>query len=176
MKIQIIGALLAAGLLLGCQTQQQKADARWASQATPQQVSSGSRIPAADQALTWAGKVQAVRNLKSSTHLEVLSYPLDAQGRPVLSGQTGGRFIAEMEGFLEPNEFPVGTPVTVKGHYARLLRGKVGDAAYVFPLLLGDRLDVWQSEQVQPGADKPDVRWSIGVGTGGSGVGVGIGF
>jgi outer membrane lipoprotein len=107
-----------------------------------------------------------VHNLAHSTRIEVLSYPLDSERQPITQAPASGRFMVEMEGFLEPREFPVGTAVTAQGRYARQHEGRVGGAIYRYPLLSGDRLDVWEADQAVRDPASPDVRWSIGVGIG----------
>jgi len=176
MSARIVGMLLAVVLLTACETKNLKLDPELVSQPTPQQISRAERIPAEGALLVWTGKVQAVRNRARVTHIEVLSYPADTRRRPVTGRPASGRFIAEMAGFLEPHELPPGTAVSVQGSYVGIVDGKVGEAAYRYPLIRGQKLDVWRSKERARHSDAPDVRWSIGVGSGGSGVGVGIGF
>lgn len=176
MSARVFGMLLVMVLMTACETHSGKPDPELASQPTPQQISRAERMPAEGILLIWTGKVQAVRNLARVTHIEVLSFPADTRRRPVTTEPTSGRFIAEMAGFLEPRELPLGTAVTVQGTYVRTVDGKVGEAAYRYPLIRGQKLDVWHTEERAKRTDAPDVRWSIGVGSGGSGVGVGIGF
>ena len=176
MSARFFGVLLVMLLLTACGTHSGKPDPELASQPTPQQISRAERVPAEGALLVWTGKVQSVRNLARVTHIEVLAFPADMRRRPVTSEPASGRFVAEMGGFLEPHELPPGTAVAVQGAYAGIVDGKVGEAAYRYPLLRGQKLDVWRTEERSQRSDAPDVRWSIGVGTGGSGVGVGIGF
>lgn len=176
MSARFFGVLPIILLLTACETYSGKPGPELASQPTPQQISHAERMPAEGALLIWTGKVQAVRNLARVTHIEVLSYPADMRRRPSTNQPASGRFIAEMGGFLEPHELPPGTAVTVQGAYAGVVNGKVGEAAYRYPMIRGEKLDVWRNEERAKRSDAPDVRWSIGVGTGGSGVGVGIGF
>ena len=106
----------------------------------------------------------------------MLSFPLNSNRQPITKQRSTGRFIVEMEGFLEPRDFPLGTAITVKGNYVGLVDGKIGGASYRYPLLQGEQLDVWEPEPADTGTKQPRVRWSIGIGTGGSGIGVGIGL
>ena len=176
-RVRILGIVLLSFVLVGCQIWNPKPDPKLAGQATPEQLSQGKRGLAGGESLTWGGKVQSVRNLARVTRVEIVSYPVGEQGKPLTGEPASGRFIVEMDGFLEPNELSRGTPVTVRGEYVRVLDGKVGEAAYRRPLLMGEKLDVWPRREVAAEPDRPDVRWSIGVGSGGShGVGVGIAF
>lgn len=174
MRLILIFACLV--LLTACQEQDIKPDPALAGQATPAQLAGQGQSAISSESLTWGGTVQAVRNRANDTHLEVLSYPLNGQRQPMTEQPSTGRFIVEMDSFLEPSEFPKGTAVTVRGRVDRIVEGAVGEAPYRYPLLLGDKLEVWQSEQAAGDSDEPRVRWGVGFGTGGSGMGVGIGF
>jgi outer membrane lipoprotein len=167
--------LLAGLSLAGCVGNPPKPDAALAAQPTPAQVAASAKLPAGAR-LTWGGLVQSVHNFADSTRLEVLSYPLNADRQPITSLPAGGRFMLEMRGFLEPHDFPQGTAITAEGYVTRVLESRVGQAPYRFPLLKGERLEVWAQQQAAESASSPSVRWSLGVGTSGSGVGVGIGF
>lgn len=169
--MSLLGVLLTA-----CGSQAQKPDPAWEAQASPAQIVRGERVPAVDDVLRWGGRIQGLQNLVSSTRIEVLSYPLNGQGRPIIQGPASGRFLLEVEGFLEPHEFPPGALVSVKGRYARVVEGRIGEASYRYPLLLAERMAVWEALERRGSVYAPGVRWSLGVGSGGSGVGVGIGF
>jgi len=172
MRIIAIFLLL---LLAGCSGLNTQPDPVYASQPTPATVAVRGLPATAEQRLIWGGRVQALTNLSDRTRIEVLSYPLNRQRRPLASQPATGRFLVEMPGFVEPHSYPQGTPVTVTGRFAGVIEGRVGQAAYRFPLLAGERIETW-AQQPEDRRDSPDVRWSLGVGTHGSGVGVGIGF
>lgn len=150
-------------------------DPALASQVTPQQLAGGAHTEKGSL-LTWGGSLRSLRNLADSTRLEVLAYPLNTERRPLTDEPSQGRFMVDMPGFLEPQELPPGTLVTVQGRYQRTLDGRVGEASYRFPLLQDGKLDVWEPETASVPFQRPDVRWNLGIGTWGSGVGVGIGF
>jgi starvation-inducible outer membrane lipoprotein len=176
--MRIIGLFVLMTLLAACQTQDSRPDPELAAQPSPQQVSLGRQVPPEGALLTWAGKVQAVENLPRVTRIEVLSYPANSKRQPITEQRATGRFIVEMGGFLEPRDLMPGTSVTIQGRYVSIQEGKVGKAPYRYPLILGEKLDVWRSWVAEKRSADPDVRWSIGIGTSGSntGVGVGIGF
>ena len=177
MKLQrILVAVLGTTLLVACGAWQPQPDPVLAAQPTPVQVSGGTRTPFEGQQLTWGGTVLAVRNHARTTSLEILAYPLDAEQHPITGMSSHGRFIAEMDGFLEPREYPVGTRVTVQGLFAGVQEGRVGTAAYRFPRLRGSRLKVWDTGESASRRVAPDVRFGIGIGSGGGGGGVSIGL
>ena len=177
MRIQrFFAVVLLAAMLTACQSLQPKPDPVLAAQPSPVQVSGGTRVPPQGQALTWGGTVLAVRNHAQTTSVEILSYPLDAKQHPITGGSSNGRFIAEMEGFLEPREYPVGTRVSVSGLFARVEDGRVGTAAYPLPVLRGRELKSWGAVESAGRRIAPDVRFGIGIGSGGGGGGVSVGF
>lgn len=174
MLTRTLPLVLLLALLAGCSNQLIKPDPALEAQPTPARLAAGSAAPDSTE-LTWGGLVQSVTNLKHSTELEVLSYPLNTQHRPITSLASTGRFVVRMEGFLEPKEFPVGTAVTAKGPMVGRVQRRIGQATLSLPVLRGDRLKVWQAVAEQSGS-KPSVGLGLGLSNYGSGIGVGIGF
>ncbi len=112
----------------------------------------------------WGGTLAAVHNLQDVTHLEVVGYPLDADGWPRLEAEPLGRFIIEQRGFLEPAKYAPGRAVTVVGTLTAPLLGKVGERDYRYPVVLPEQLHLWPLDWQQRA--RPNVRFSIGVGIG----------
>lgn len=131
----------------------------------------------------WGGQIIRVTNLRDRTLVEVLAFPLDNQGRPLVDEPPGGRFIVERGGFLEPREYARDRLVEVRGPLTGFTDGRVGDAAYRYPVVLGDTLRLWEAPRSSYGGT-PRVRPSIGIGIGsgssgtrvGGGLGIDIGF
>lgn len=163
-------------LLSACAQRDTRPDPALALQQTPAEVLELDPATLRDRSFTWGGAIQTLSNQAEDTRLEILAYPLDQRRRPIKGEPSGGRFLVDMDGFLEPRELPPGTLVTVEGHFKRLVIGKVGESDYLYPLLRGDNLEVWQAGPMPTESARPSVRWSIGVGSGGGGFGVGIGF
>lgn len=141
----------------------------------PQQLAANPQAVAKGQRLTWGGILIEARNLADRTLLEVLAYPLDAQGRPDTDAAPRGRFLADHPGFLEPRDYAPGRSVTVSGALLGYQDGKVGEADYRFPAIAAEQLELWSRATVGYGSS-PRVGVGVGVGSYGSGVGVGIGF
>lgn len=112
----------------------------------------------------WGGTLAAVHNLQDVTHLEVVGYPLDADGWPRLEAEPVGRFIIEHRGFLEPAKYAPGRAITVVGTLTAPLLGKVGERDYRYPVVLPEQLHLWPLDWQQRA--RPNVRFSIGVGIG----------
>lgn len=107
-------AVIACALLAGCATPLFKgsapttltpADAAGTHGSTPAEV-------------IWGGRIIGMRNLASTSELDVLSLPLDRAQRPRTRAQSTGRFMVVLDGFVEPLDFPPGRYVTVRAHFS----------------------------------------------------------
>lgn len=127
--------------------------------------------------LQWGGVIVETRNLSETTELQILAYPLNSSGRPEVSDSPTGRFIVQKPGYLESVDYRKGRQVTATGKLTEKRAGKVGEAAYTFPVLLTDELVLWPEQSTRKA--NPRVNFGLGVGSGGrswGGVGIGIGF
>ena len=107
----------------------------------------------------WGGAILSGKNLKKSTRLEVLAYPLDSDGWPERDQKPLGRFILEQKGYLETADYGKGRIVTVVGTVSGIEKGKVGDSAYNFPVIQVRQLHLWQQTDRKSGT-----RFHFGVG------------
>jgi outer membrane lipoprotein len=139
---------------------------------TPDQIVQRKGAPTASP-VEWGGVIISLKNLKRSTELEAIAYPLMQDGRPDTDKPPVGRFIAVKDGYLEPVDYARGRQVTASGKIDRLREGKVGEAAYVFPVLLIRQIRLWPKRYV--GDSSPGFNFGFGASSGGS-IGVGIGF
>jgi outer membrane lipoprotein len=142
---------------------------------TPHSVASRPQ-PATGRSVQWGGVILGTTNLKDSTQIEVLAYPLDANGRPLGDSTPLGRFILEQAGYLEPATYTEGRQLTVVGTVSGTRAGKVGESGYNYPLITARQLYLWPLGQ---GRDGVGVGGYIGIGVGSGGhwgSGVGIGF
>jgi outer membrane lipoprotein len=126
------------------------------------------------QRVEWGGILLDSRNLREDTELEVLAYPLSADGRPDTRGRPQGRFIAVAKGYLETVEYAPGRQVTLSGPLAGTRQVRRGEASYRYPVVEVTDLTLWQREY--PGDSGPRIHFGISGGSRGTGVGVGIGF
>lgn len=170
MQLKLIALGLLALLLAGCA-------------GTPDKQAQGptpAEVVATDQRsgeVHWGGTIIQVRNLQQRSLVEVLALPLAEDGRPRVDGQPGGRFIVERAGFIEPHEYAAGRLLEVRGRLAGFTEGSVGEAAYRFPVVIGEQLVLWpRDERATGGRYAPRINFGIGAGSGGGGFGVGIGF
>jgi outer membrane lipoprotein len=144
---------------------------------TPQRTSTSPQSTTGKN-VQWGGTIVRTTNLKDSTQIEVLAFPLDTDGRPRVDATAQGRFILERAGYLEPADYAPGRQVTTVGTVTGTLAGKVGEADYTYPAIRARQLYLWAPERSYGGGSS---FFGFGVGGGGgggwgSGVGVGIGF
>lgn len=168
-KPLLLTPVVASILLAACMPTQQVRDQG----PSPDQVIAGAAV---ETPVTWGGRIVQVRNLQERTLIEVVALGLDSDGRPIPGADPQGRFIVERPGFLEPQEYAPDRLVTASGRLQGFTDGKVGDAPYRFPLLLGESLTLWPQHTHLGGRGSPRVGIGVGSGSFGSGVGIGIGF
>lgn len=70
------------------------------------------------------GVIVGLENLKQSTELQIIAYPLARNGRPDTDEPPVGRFIAVSAGYLESGDYARGRQVTVTGEIDRLREEK----------------------------------------------------
>lgn len=92
----------------------------------------------------WGGQIVAIENAAQTTQLQVLSYPLQRNGRPKLSSEPTGRFVLIYQGFLEPQDFRPGKLVTAVGRIGDAASETIGEAVLVLPTLDAEELRLWR--------------------------------
>ena len=151
--------LLLTGLLLAACSQLPKFDTTGVNKSLlPTQVASDFNSYKG-KAVMWGGAVLSGKNLKDSTRLEVLAYPLDNDGWPQRDQKPLGRFILSQKGYLETADYTKGRVITVVGTVSGIEKGKVGDTPYTFPVIQVRQLHLWQQTD-----SKDDTRFHFGVG------------
>ena len=115
------------------------------------------------QIVHWGGRIVDIRNEKEKTVMEIVSYPLRANGNPIESRETMGRFMLESPGYLEPVEYAPGRYITAVGEITRTTQSRVGKAVYTLPVIQVRQLHLWP-QQRRSSDFLPHI--SIGVGFG----------
>jgi len=115
------------------------------------------------QRVRWGGVIIDSSNLKDTTQLEVLAYPLDDRGLPLRDAAPIGRFLALKNGYLETTDYAQGRMVTVKGEVQGTRTGKVGAADYVYPVVAIDQIHLWDESH---GRGNTQFHFGIGIGVG----------
>ena len=109
---------------------------------TPQSVIAEPSLSRGKIAL-WGGTILDTPNLKNSTQIEVLAYPLNAYHRPMQGSQPLGRFIITQKGYLEATNYAQGRLLTVLGSVSKNQSGKVGKSSYTYPVINAQQLHLW---------------------------------
>jgi outer membrane lipoprotein len=109
----------------------------------------------------WGGLILSSRNFKEYTQLEVLSYPVDQQGRIQRKSEPMGRFYARYPGYLETAEYRANRWITLTGSVRGVETGVVGNANYRFPVLDVRQLYLWSEQALQD--NSPQLHFGIGV-------------
>ena len=155
-KKQLIMIAMIAIALSACQSTPDN-PAGQAAQASSINISE----PDIGQTFNWGGEILQTKNLKSTTELTILGYPLDKYSQPDHDNPSTGRFIAVYSGFLEPTDFSKGKLVSMTGELVEIRDGKVSDADYRFPVLTIENIDLHKRKP--KGFNLP---FSIGIGIG----------
>lgn len=116
---------------------------------------------ARDHVVHWGGSIIATANLKDSTRIEVLAYPMDRYGLPDLSTKAQGRFILLQSGYLEGADYAPGRLVSVVGKLTQTHSTLVGEAQAVFPVVQAEQLYLWP-----PHSQSPRTQFHFGLGVG----------
>lgn len=131
--------------------------------ATPAQVAHTPERYSSNE-VVWGGRVVHVSNFPDHSEIELLAYPLDSSQRPRANDSGNGRFIAVLNGYAEPLDYPAGALMTVDGKLNGTRAGKVGEADYLFPLVDVTQSHVWTPEEMNKG--RSNVRFGVGLGVG----------
>ena len=95
----------------------------------------------------WSGVIAKVENNASNTRLEVVYFPGNDSGRPKVSDQTEGHFVAYINGFVDPMVYQQGKSVTVLGQLAPAETGLVDKFQYVYPVIQQAVVYLWPKQQ-----------------------------
>lgn len=92
----------------------------------------------------WGGVIASVKNLKNSTVIEVVNFPLGLNAKPKAKNDTLGRFKIYHPGLLDPIIYKRGLSVTAVGTISAAEAGKIGEFDYNFPVLQAEHIHLWK--------------------------------
>lgn len=127
---------------------------------TPININNKQTFPAGKK-IIWGGVILETRNLKESTRIEVLAYPLDQHYMPQQDQTPLGRFMISQPGYLEATSYSQGRLVTVVGKLDKQITGKIGETEYNYPLIFAEKLHLWSKD-----GNGISTRFHFGIGIG----------
>ncbi len=95
------------------------------------------------QTVRWGGKIISVENREQSTWVEILATRLKSFGRPGSQDKYQGRFIARIDGFLDPEYYAKDKQLTVYGQIEDELTKKIDEHAYQYPVIAVNEYYLW---------------------------------
>lgn len=98
--------------------------------------------------LRWGGVIAKVVNKQEETWIEIVQKPLGSIARPINKDVSTGRFLAKIEGFLDPVIYEKGRELTVNGAYTGVTEGKIGEHAYKFPVIATTGYHLWPKRKL----------------------------
>ena len=109
----------------------------------------------------WGGILLSVENKANQSRLTIVSFPINDAGRPIVSADSPGRFIAVVDDFLEPLVYRENREITVVGRIDQAESGKVGDYDYDFPVVEVDNFYLWPERVERAAYPEPYYRHYI---------------
>ena len=110
--------------------------------------------------VVWGGEVVEVRNRADVSEIVIVAFPLDDGQRPQRGGESLGRFIAVLPGYVESFDYPEGRHVTVAGKLDGHRDDLIGEQHYDFAVVRVDETHLWP-------VDFDERKWHVGIGISG---------
>lgn len=114
----------------------------------------------------WGGVITRVSNTPKATWIQVMSRPLAHDGRPRRVRFSGGRFLARVPGFLDPDVYAVGRKITVTGVFSGYEKDPIGAYLYTFPVVHTFSVYLWRPRPVTDYYYSNPWPWGWGIGVG----------
>ena len=100
----------------------------------------------------WGGTITEVENRSDTTLVEIVARELDRGGRPRETDGSPGRFLAVIDGFLDPAIHETGRSMTITGTVDGTTTRPVGDHDYDYVRVRASGHHLWpKRELVSPG-------------------------
>ena len=107
----------------------------------------------------WGGVISTVENKATQTWVEIVSRELRKNGQPKVSAESGGRFIASFQGFVDPVVYRVGYLLTILGTIEGQTSHPIGEYTYSFPVVSVAGSHLWQMESEPVRYEYPPPWW-----------------
>ncbi|MGR9116352.1 MAG: Slp family lipoprotein [Gammaproteobacteria bacterium] len=96
--------------------------------------------------MRWGGILLEAENGKTATTLHMLGYPLMYNGRPDVTAVAEGRFIININEFLDPAVYTKGRELTVTGRLLELKERPIGRKSLALPVIEAQQIYLWPKE------------------------------
>ena len=96
------------------------------------------------QRIRWGGTIASVENKVNDTWIEIVARELNAWGRPAVSDNTQGRFLARIDGFLDPEIYKEGRRVTIYGTIESRSVRQLDTHPYTYPVIKAESYYLWK--------------------------------
>ena len=96
-----------------------------------------------DHYVRWGGKIISVENKANSTWIEIRATPLKSYGKPISRRSYEGRFIARVDGFLDPKQYSEDRKLTIFGTIDTEFVRKIDEHPYSYPLITAKAYYMW---------------------------------
>jgi len=110
------------------------------------------------------GDIIETQNFAEKTLIVVLQRSLGFRKKPAAEGESKGRFIVSVPGFLDPAIYRPRRKVTVVGSVSGKEVRPLGEIEYTYPIITKRELYIWPVEESS--ATQPRVRFGVGIGIG----------
>lgn len=104
----------------------------------------------AGRVIVLAGTIVEAANLKNSTRITLLQYPVGRRHRPRTNQPSGGRFLLSVPGYLETAIYRPGRAVSVIGEVVGREDLPLGETTYAHPVLVPKALHLWDEWDTGP--------------------------
>ncbi|MBS1269684.1 MAG: Outer membrane protein slp [Gammaproteobacteria bacterium] len=92
----------------------------------------------------WGGTISDIENLENRTVITVVARRITRKGEPLADTPSTGRFLAETERFLDPEEYKSGRRLTVKGRITGTRSSKIDQYLYTYPVVTTENPYLWE--------------------------------
>jgi outer membrane lipoprotein len=92
----------------------------------------------------WGGLIATVENHETTTRVEIVARDLNKSGRPLDSDFSPGRFIAVLDGFVDPAVYSLKREITVYGVLEEAVDQLIGEYTYNYPVVTASNHVLWK--------------------------------
>lgn len=107
----------------------------------------------------WGGVILNTENKENSSWITIIAFPLSKNGEPQISDNSPGRFIAIVDGFLEPLLYYTEREITVTGELLKTEIQNIGEFPYEYPVVKVDSHYLWEDTSEYDESDYPPYWW-----------------